>query len=552
MSQESVVRALAEPSFYPDRPATVEHLQTHISHVFIAGPYAYKLKKAVRFPFLDFSTPELREHFCREEVRLNRRLCPSVYLGVLRVARGPDGVLRLDGPGATLEHLVWMRRLPGRGMLPELLAAGRVAPAMIEALAAELAAFHARAPAGPEVAAYASPAALRARWAKEVGAVAGFVGRLIAAEDQEVVSDFGPCFIERHTELLERRRAEGRIREGHGDLHARNLCYVETGNPELGSAPGLPPLEPGFYVFDCIEFSQEFRSNDVASEIAFLAMDLVGTGHDDLAGCLVRAYVARARDTELERLLPFYACYRAYVRGKVDALKSEEAEVGEAARGEAELSARRHFALSVRYAWSTTQPAIVACVGLSGTGKTTLAAALAEATGFAHLSTDELRRHGAPREAEPPRTGPGYGTGRYSAEARATVYRTLAAAADRAVAAGRAVVADATFIRRADRLRLAEVARARGCPLIFLECTAQEKTVRARLEARAREQSSRRAGGGFARSDARWETYLVQRDEREPLGADEPHIAVDTTAGVAAARAAALRALWKRQRRSGT
>src|SRR5436309_15516319 len=154
MSQDEVVAALARPDFYPHRPRTVEYVQTHISHVFLAGPYVYKLKKAVRFPFLDFATAERRRHFCREEVRLNRRLCPSVYLDVVPITRRADGRLALGGAGVAVEHVVRMRRLPADRTLVSLIADGKATPAMMEAVAATLAAFHAAAPTGPEITAH--------------------------------------------------------------------------------------------------------------------------------------------------------------------------------------------------------------------------------------------------------------------------------------------------------------------------------------------------------------------------------------------------------------
>src|SRR5437773_6713491 len=168
MSQDEVVAALATPDFYPHRPRTVEYVQTHISHVFLAGPYVYKLKKAVRFPFLDFGTAERRRHFCSEEVRLNRRLCPSVYLDVVAITRRADGRLALGGAGVAVEHVVWMRRLPAARTMVSLIADGEATPAMMEALAATLAVFHAAAPTGPEITAHASPARLRARWEENI------------------------------------------------------------------------------------------------------------------------------------------------------------------------------------------------------------------------------------------------------------------------------------------------------------------------------------------------------------------------------------------------
>src|SRR5262245_61227380 len=534
MTQDATVHALAQPGFYPHRPETVEHIQTHISHVFLAGAYAYKLKKAVRFPFLDFGTVERRGRFCAEEVRLNRRLCPSVYLDVVPITRTSAGDLRLGGSVETVDYLVWMRRLPAARMLPELLRAGAVDPESIDALARALAAFHAAAPTGPEIAVYADPDHLRRRWDEEAGSIEAFVGRLLPAEDHEVLADFGPSFIRTHETTLRARQQAGRIREGHGDLHAANVCLLDA---PLVEPADLPPLSAGIYVFDCIEFSDAFRCNDVASEVAFLAMDLESREHLDLARRFVDAYVTAASDPTIRVLLPFYACYRAGVRGKVDGLTSTEAEVEATDREAAARRARRHFALAVRHAWQAGGPAVVACCGLSGSGKSTLAAEPAAVTRFALLSSDVTRKRSA---SDGPAVAP-YGTALYSPASREATYVALCADADRALAAGRGVIADATFVRAADRARLAAVARSHRRPVMFVECRADEAVIRARLGAREHLPSI---------SDARWETYLGQLAEREPLAAGEPHVVVDTSGGLPDARAAALRSLW-RWRRGG-
>jgi len=524
---DEVVRALADPRFYPHRPKTVEHVQTHISHVFLAGPYVYKLKKPVRFPFLDFGTTERRRHFCAEEVRLNRRLCPAVYLDVVAITRGARGRLALGGPGAAVEHVVWMRRLPAERMLGALLASGGLSGDAIDRVAHTIAAFHAGAPTGPAVAAHAAPEVLRERWEDETRSTAAFAGSVLPAEDHAMLADFGPTFIRRHETLFRARQDGGRIREGHGDLHADNVCLLDRPMP---GRDGLPPVPAGVHAFDCIEFSHAFRCNDVASEIAFLAMDLERLGHRELADRLVAGYAAAADDPLIPVLVPFYACSRAGVRGRVEGIESSEPEVDAAARAPAAERARRHFALAVRLAWRVGGPVVIACAGLAGTGKSTLASELAATTGFELLASDVIRRgHGERRPAVPDDPD------RYSAAAREAVYATLCAAADVALGAGRSVIADATFIRAADRRRLARVAASRHAPCVFVECRAPETIVRERLAART---------AGTSLSDARWDTHVAQREQRDPFGTEEHHIAVDTGHGLAASRAVTIRRLW--------
>jgi aminoglycoside phosphotransferase family enzyme/predicted kinase len=546
MESPDLVDALAEPAFYPHRPDTVEHVQTHISHVFLAGAYAYKLKKPVRFPFVDFSTIKQRHHYCLEEIRLNRRLSPTVYLDVVPITQAADGRPQLAGTGAAIDYVVRMRRLPSDGMVANRIQAGRVPPMLMSTIATTLAAFHAAAPSGPRVAAYAAPDALRARWSDNMEATRPYVGRLFSDLDFQILSDFGPDFIDTHETVLRARQHGGHIREGHGDLHADNVCFLDTPEP----AEGQPPLAPGLYIFDCIEFSEAFRCNDVASEIAFLAMDLDSLGRPDLARSFVAAYADTTLDPMVHILLPFYAAYRACVRAKVECLKSAEPEVDERARREAIERAREHFALAVRFAWQAHGPAIIACTGLSGTGKSTVAESLAAATGFELLSSDRIRKREASRRATTAAAMPDsteasrhYGCGLYSAARRQATYVTLCSEIESVLTERRGVIADATFLKWNNRLRLAGVANRQRCPHVFVECTAAEPVVRARLHARETTPSM---------SDARWDTYTRQRDDHDPFGSTEPHITVDTSRGLEIARAAALRALWAWRKRTAT
>jgi uncharacterized protein len=527
--QDPIVVALADAAFYAHAPRTVEHVQTHISHVFLAGAFVYKLKKAVRLPFADFSSLERRRVFCDEEVRLNRRLAPDVYLGVLRITRSPDGTLALDGDGETIDYVVWMRRLPAERVLAALLETDAIRPQMLDQLALLLARFHAAAPTGDAIAMYATPAAIGATWKQTLGLTAPLVGAVIAPEVHAILTELGPWFIGCHEMLFRERQRCGRIREGHADLHAEHIYFLDA----PVAAPGLPPLAPGVHVVDCVEFSLPLRCNDVASEIAFTAMDLERRGRPDLACDFVARYVAVTRDAGLEALLPFYACYRACVRGAVEGMKSGESEVPPTDRQAAKERARGYLALALCYAWRTEGPALVACAGLSGTGKSAVATALAEATGYALLSSDAVRKR---RAASGTPTAVPYGEAIYTAEARAAVYRALCDDADRILRSGRGVIADATFLQRADRARLAGVATNRGCRYVFIECRAPENVVRTRLDARRYSVSE---------SDARWETYLGQRRERQPFGPDEPHVVLETGLDLDATRRQALERLWR-------
>lgn len=513
--QAAIVAALRDPGAYPHPVADVVHVQTHISHVFLAGSHVYKLKKAVVFPFLDFGTPAAREHFCREEVRLNRRLAPGVYVDVAPVVRA-GGALRVGGEGPALDWLVHMVRLPAERTLAALVRAGAASPEIMRDLAGRIARFHASAP----IVEAGRPDELASGWATNLDGVRPFVGRHLAAEDFEILADFGRTFVARHEAVLGARPQLGHVRDGHGDLRADHV-YVLDARIDV---PGVPPVAPGIYVVDCIEFSPAFRAIDVAADVAFLAMELEQLGRRDLADLFVAAYAEEAGDPLVPALLPYYACHRATVRGKVEGLAADEAEMEAHARADATVRAWQGFTLAGRFAWRSGDPVVVACTGLSGTGKSTVANALADATGFGVVSSDVLRKTEAPAGTAPA----------YDVAARSAVYAGIRREVERRLARNESVIVDATFTSRAERDRLARSVRGFGRRWIFVEAIADEAVVRRRLDARE-------AGSV---SDARWDVYVLQRDHHDALGAAEPALTVDTTAGIGAVRADLLGRLW--------
>jgi aminoglycoside phosphotransferase family enzyme len=344
-----LVRDLSDPRAYPDPVPRVEVRETHVSWLFFAGERVYKVKKPVRFPFLDFSTAERRRLFCEEEVRLNRRLVQGVHLGVVPIARGPDGLHRIGGWGETVEHAVLMKRLPSDRMLDALLERGAIDNALLERLAHVLARFHGEADAGSEVAQHGTPEAVRRNVLDNLAELAPFVKGAPAPTSGSPL-DLGPSlhalvpelhaflvaraeeFLDAHGELLARRVAQGRVRDGHGDLHAENICVLAVGK---------------LAIYDCIEFNPALRAGDVAGDVAFLLMDLEYRGYPGHAGFLARRYAQEAQDPELELLLPFYKAYRACVRAKVALLGAAEGDAK--ARALARVRAARYLHLAAGY-----------------------------------------------------------------------------------------------------------------------------------------------------------------------------------------------------------
>jgi aminoglycoside phosphotransferase family enzyme/predicted kinase len=493
---------MLRPSFYPHRPGRVHLVQTHASWVFVAGERVYKLKKPVDFGFLDFSTQARRARACRREVELNERLAPGVYLGVapIHLVAGGGG-FSLAPPGRVVEHAVVMRRLPQERLLSALLARGAATAAVVRRVARRIAAFHATAaPAAPRL---RRVAVLEENLRENFRQTVPFLGRTVRGGDYLLVWDYNHDFLERRRALLERRARGGRIRDGHGDLHAEHVW--------IGPA--------GVLVYDCIEFSDRIRQGDVAADIAFLYMDLLHHRRPDLAAVLMAEYLRRTGDWEVRLLVPFYACYRAVVREKVESLRLADPGITAARKRAAARRAAGYFRLARELARGDARPRLILVGGLPGSGKSTVAANFAGRIGADVLASDVLRKELAGAEPGARLAAP-VGAGIYRPALTALTYRELLLRAERQLRAGRSVVLDASFARTAERRRAAALARAVGGILVPVECRCPARVARERLAARKRP-------GYRGPSDAGWDVYRAMRRTFQPFGPDA--VRVDTT-----------------------
>jgi len=462
---------LRPAAFRPPAP-DARLIETHISWVIVAGAFVYKIRKPVDFGFLDFSTLEQRRADCEAEVRLNRRLCPDLYLGVVNVV-DRDGRLSIIGPGSPVEPAVLMSRLPEGGMLPALLERGMVDDRLMDRLARRLAEFHAGAATGDGVDEHASLSSLAANWDENFSQTANFVGRTISAEQHACIQAYVQDFLEANAEILEQRIQQGRIRDGHGDLHAGSVCVTHR----------------RVYLFDCIEFNDRFRCADVAAEVAFLAMDLDHLGRADLGTAFVESYVRSSGDADLLRALGFYKCYRAFVRGKVLGFQLDEPGRAPRELDRAAQEARAYFDLAYAYSRQPIEPTLLVCVGLPASGKTTLAHALAGRLGLVHLSSDLVRKKLAGIGPTDHRLE-GFQRGIYSRATSRRTYATLRRHAARWLRRGRSVVLDAAYGQPSERAALRQLARRVKARLVFVLCRADESVLQARLAARTRDPRS--------------------------------------------------------------
>ncbi|TAK28676.1 MAG: hypothetical protein EPO21_22570 [Chloroflexota bacterium] len=366
-----LIAGLLRPEAYPHPTGPISLIQTHISYVLLTGPFVYKIKKPVSFGFLDYSSLALRRFFCHEEIRLNSRLCPELYLGVVPIGQA-NGAWRVGVDSPPAEHAVKMVQLPSERMMDVLLSSGGVTPADMERLAARLARFYASVATGYSVDQHGMLETIRFNAEENFSQTAPFVGRTVTAEQQHMAAEYTREFLARRAGLFAARVAHGRIRDGHGDLRPSSIC-----------------LAAKLSIFDCLEFSARLRCCDVAADVAFLAMELDHAGRCDLERRFVQSFVQHSRDEGLLELLPFYKLYRAWVRGKVESLKLDELEVPTEERQRGADLAHSYFTLAAGYAAGDVRPSLLLLSGPAQRGRTALASSLSALLGWGLISHDE-------------------------------------------------------------------------------------------------------------------------------------------------------------------
>jgi aminoglycoside phosphotransferase family enzyme/predicted kinase len=463
--------------------------------VFLTDRYAYKLKKPVRFEFLDFSTAELRHRACQNELRLNRRLAPDVYVDVLPITQDPSGLLEFDGRGQEVDWVVKMRRLPAQTALDVLLRENRLGPEDAQAIAKYLANFYARL-----LPKSLSPDDYRQALDRHIRANGAALLNWIPAERPRLrrIQSAQLRYLNVRAELIDKRVTNGRIADGHGDLRPEHI-YLD----------GRP------IVIDCIEFSEELRTVDIADELSFLSMECQRLGDGRVGEAVLSQYQRVCEDEIPESLLDFYRCYRALVRAKVALLRDQQL-TDRGTQPSADLI-RQYVDLADDYAEKLGPPMLLIVGGLMGAGKSTLAAKLAETLGVESLSTDLVRRSMFGASEVPA----GYGEGHYQPDMRSRVYDELLRQASELLQDRQSVVLDGTFLTDRLRRRAYDLGYRHGAVSLHVQCTCPRQIAYARVQ--------QRVNTGQSESEARTELYDLQARDYEPPLADDPSVTVDTT-----------------------
>jgi len=457
-----LIEAMLDPAWYDHPVEQCRLIETHISWVILAGAYAYKVKKPLDLGFLDFSTLERRHFFCEEELRLNRRLAPSIYLAVVAI-RGTAQVPVLGGEGEAIEYAVKMVQFPQQAQLDRMLAAGGLRPEHLDAFARMVAGFHRQAAVAGADSPYGDAEHVWQPVAENFAQIRERIHSSDALTTLAALEQWSEAAFTELTPLLRQRKAGGFVRECHGDMHLRNLAWID----------GAP------IAFDGIEFNANLRWIDVISEVAFLVMDLQDRGEAALAQRFLNAYLEHSGDYAGLGLLRFYLVYRALVRAKVAAIRLAQPSLAEAERAEAEAEFSRYLVLAEGYTRrQATQ--LLLTRGLSGSGKTTLTQPLLEQLPAIRIRSDvERKRLYGMRAEEDGHAAPAAGI--YSAEATERTYRQLLTLAGKILAAGYSVIVDATFLQRAQRDPFRRLALAQGAGLTVLDMIAPPAVLRQRL-----------------------------------------------------------------------
>ncbi len=330
ISQDQVIEALMKPESYDDKPGHIEIIQTHISFVFLTTNFVYKIKKPVNFGFLDFTSLEKRRFYCEKELILNRRLCGDMYIEVAPINKGK--FIKIRGDGETIEFALKMKRMPKDKIMSNLLQQNQVDEKLVDQIAKIISNFHSSAETNDEISKVGSLATVRVNWQENFDQTKNVIGTTISKEDHENIQKRISKFMDKNAALFDKRSSEGKIRDCHGDIHSGNIFITDR-----------------IYIFDTIEFNERFRFSDVAADMAFLAMDLDFKNKSELSDYFVGKYIYYSGDRDLHCLLPFYKCYRAYVRGKVAGFKLSDPNICDKEKKESVEEAKDYFKLALSY-----------------------------------------------------------------------------------------------------------------------------------------------------------------------------------------------------------
>ena len=458
----SLIQQMLESDFYPHAvQGPIQLLQTHISYVLLTGEFAYKVKKPMDFGFLDFTTLEKRQFFIQEELRLNQRGASELYLEALPISQSESGAYELGGTGEPVEYALKMRQFPQDTLLPALFDRGELTPDLVVELAKEIARFHSGLTTSDRISSFGTVAGVRAAFDENYEQTAGFIGGPQTQAQFDETKALTDRFFAEQADLLDRRVQGGFVRECHGDLHLGNICYWND----------------RFYLFDCIEFNEPFRFVDVMYDIAYIVMDLQLRQRPDLSALFLNTYIEHTGDYEGLQVLPLYVSRQSYVRAKVTSFMLGDPAISAEKKAEVTATAAKYYRLALECLQPRSGSLYVTC-GLSGSGKSTVAKALAQKLDAIHIRSDAVRKHLAGIDLYESGSSGEFGSGIYTPAMTQKTYDRLQQLGILLASQGYPVILDAKYDKQALRQTIADAARELQLPLTFISCEAPLETVR--------------------------------------------------------------------------
>jgi hypothetical protein len=501
--QAQVFQAMEKSSFYPHSVSSIRQMDTHISKVFLTGHYVYKIKKSVDLGFLDFSSLEKRRYYCCREIFLNRRLTHDTYLDVVVITLN-KGVISLGGKGTPIEYAVRMRQLNDSNSLQQMIKTGDISKMAMVSLGRMLARFHIQAPESELLHTGEGWENIDAACRENFRQVEACSGSLLDKDIWETVKGATLAFLKNHHPYFNHRLKTGKIRDCHGDLRTDHIYFTDT----------------GIQIIDCIEFNDTLRHIDVISDLGFLLMDLDFNEAPGLGNCVLNEFLHHTNDVNAFLILAFYKCYRALVRCKVNCIFLQSPGLSKQEQKSVHLDAIKYLDLASQYALQFFRPFIWVVCGKPATGKSTIAKRISAVLGIKLIRSDAVRKQIfslAPHENGVEI----FGETLYSSLATSLTYGKLLCRAGEEIENGRSVILDATYSESRYRREVLQLAKDKGAKPIFIECTAQDETIKARLLNRQFQPST---------SDARIDNFekLTARYERFRYAGDALHIRVNT------------------------
>lgn len=473
MERQEIIKFLKNPKSYPYPVKKVKHLETYISDIFLTGKYAYKIKKPVNYGYLDFTTLAKRKFFSFQELKLNRRLSPKMYLDVLPL-REKNGKLKLGNHGKIIEYVLKMKEIPQKYLMNQLLKRGKINQKIIDQLAKIIAKFHRQTITSKKISSFGSLKVIKKNWQENFLQTRQFIGKTISKDDFDFIKKSIEKFIVKNKKLFQQRVKDKKIRDCHGDLHTGNIFIMPK----------------KIFIFDCIEFNDRFRYQDVANEIAFLTMDLDFLGRNDLGEFFLKRYLYYSADKINKKLLLFYKCYRAYIKGKVMSFS-----LNQFSKRKYLSKIKKYFQLAKKYVEHLRKPALILGAGLPGIGRSTRLRILAKEIGAKILDSDVLRQKFLKSIS-------------YDKKSKLLVYKKMMKIAEKFLKNGYDVILDATFSKEKYRKLARNLAKKLEIPYFLIQFYCSEKIAKERLTKRAKEKSV---------SQANWQVYQKIKKEFEPI-----------------------------------